>query len=202
MQKDTRDKNRYFNRSTLETYLKEYSSATVKALESISFEELDRAYAYLIAVRQLGSRIFVGGNGGSAAISDHLNCDFTKGVHTPETFPLQLISLVGSHALHTAIANDMGYEKTLSHQLMLNSLRSTDVVILISSSGNSPNIIEAATYALYRKARVIGLTGFDGGKLKKMANAKLHIDAHNYGVVEDCHQSLMHILAQYLYLNA
>ena len=74
-----------------------------------------------------------------------------------------------------------------------------DLLILISSSGNSPNIIEAVKYAQSKQCLVIGLTGFDGGELKKLADVSLHVDSQNYGVIEDCHQSIMHIIAQYRY---
>lgn len=168
------------------------------ALTTVNQIELDAAFSEIFCC---DGRVFVGGNGGSAAISDHLTCDFTKGVAKENKFNPKVISLCGSHALHSAIANDMGYEYTLQYQLELHRLSPNDVVILISSSGNSANILSAMKYAKERCAPVIGMTGFDGGKLNQLADVKLHVDAQNYGVIEDCHQILMHVLAQYMYLH-
>lgn len=201
MTKDTRDRNKYFDKSSLEKYVTAYSAAVHDGLLSVSTDELDKAYSHLRYKRSVGNRLFVGGNGGSSSISDHLCCDFTKGVATDKSKGVQVISLCSNHALHSAIANDMGYDLTLSYQLKLNELTHQDAVLLISSSGNSPNIVQAANYALTKRALVIGMTGFDGGHLSKIATITLHVDSYNYGVVEDCHQALMHILAQYLYLN-
>ncbi len=140
---------------------------------------------------QVAERIFVGGNGGSAAISNHLCCDFMKGGG------LEVMSLSCNTPLITAIANDLGYERSISFQLE-RLLNPGDIVLLISSSGNSPNIIEAAKVAKSRGAWIIGLTGFSGGKLKELADTSLHIPIDNYGIVEDCHQSIMHIISQYI----
>ena len=135
--------------------------------------------------------VYVGGNGGSAAISNHLCCDFIKGT------ACKTISLSCNTPLITAIGNDYGYEKTMSYQLE-NYIRKDEdcTVILVSSSGNSPNIIHAANLVNKLGVKLIGLTGFDGGKLKDLCNVSLHIPIYNYGVVEDCHQSIMHIISQ------
>jgi phosphoheptose isomerase len=105
--------------------------------------------------------------------------------------------LTSNTALLTAIANDFNYSQTFSFQLELANLTADDVVLLISSSGNSENVIQAAEFAKAKGVKVIGLTGFSGGKLKTTADISLHIDCDNYGVVEDCHQSIMHVLAQF-----
>ena len=110
-------------------------------------------------------------------------------------------SLVSNVSVLTAIANDMGYEQTFRFQLEMGLASKDDVLILISSSGNSPNIIEAAKYAIEHEMILIGMSGFDGGRLKEMATISLHVPVSNYGVVEDCHQALMHCLAQVHYLQ-
>lgn len=201
MQNDTRDRNKYFDKTSLELYFKDYSRSITRALDTVSILHMKQAYDHLHILRGTTNRLFVGGNGGSASISDHLNCDFTKGIYRGKAHPPHVVSLCGSHSLHSAIANDMGYEHTLSHQLEMMSLTSNDKVILISSSGNSPNIIEAAKFARYKRSCLIGLTGFNGGLLNEMADIRLHVNTDNYGVVEDCHQILMHMLAQFIYLN-
>lgn len=150
----------------------------------------------LIKYHRSHNRIYVGGNGGSAAISNHLTCDFSKGCAFPGTLPLRTHSLSSNVPLITAIANDLSYEEVFSKQLEYMGLRDQDIVILISSSGNSPNIVDAADYSRKMGATLIGLTGFDGGKLKAAADISFHVPANNYGIVEDSHQAIMHCLAQ------
>jgi D-sedoheptulose 7-phosphate isomerase len=100
--------------------------------------------------------------------------------------------------LISAVANDIGYEDTIVFQLC-RLAKQGDIVILISSSGNSPNILKAAKWAVDYGVLVIGMTGFSGGKLKELSDISLHVPIKNYGVVEDCHQSLMHIIAQFIH---
>lgn len=182
--------NVYFNSISVGSYLLEYAKEAYEALRSIDLNELDRAKELMKA-----KRVFIGGNGGSLAISDHWTCDFEKGSNR------SIVSLVGRPALLTAIANDYGYEHTLSWQLIAAKCDAWDTVVLISSSGNSPNIIEAAKFAKSQGSKVLGLTGFDGGALKRISDVNLHIGINNYGVVEDCHQMLMHVLAQYHWIK-
>lgn len=174
-----------------------YTTTLNQHLKSIQISNLLSIAWLMDLVRDKEARFFVGGNGGSAAISDHLCCDWGKGSFKENQKPLKVHSLVSNTALLTAIGNDMGYEKTLKFQLQLAGICSKDAVMLISSSGNSPNIVEAALYAKEKNARVIGLTGFSGGKLKEIADIGVHIPVDNYGIVEDAHQSIMHILSQY-----
>ena len=142
--------------------------------------------------------IYVGGNGGSAAISNHLVCDLAKGCRADNFNSIKVVSLSSNVPVLTAIANDIGYKDTLSYQLQGYLENKQGLVILISSSGNSPNILEACKMSQFLGAQVIGMTGFDGGDLKLQADVNLHVPIHNYGVVEDCHQSLMHLMAQYI----
>lgn len=156
------------------------------------------ASAKLLAERSLSGRmIFSCGNGGSAAIANHLVCDCMKGVRTSSTLHPRVHSLSTTVETITAIGNDFGYEQIFEFQL--ESLgQPGDVLVAISSSGDSPNIINALTRARELGIASIAMTGFTGGRARSIADISLHVDAHNYGVVEDVHQSLMHILAQYL----
>lgn len=197
MQKDPRFKNRSFNSQSPHAYLSDYAKSLQQGLASVEPASLDAASQLLSNVRQSGGRIFVAGNGGSAAISEHLSCDWQKGVHVHGQANLQVQCLTSNTALLTAIANDFGYSEAFSFQLELADLTKKDAVLLISSSGNSENIVKAAELAKSKGCPVIGLSGFSGGKLKAAADISLHIPCENYGVVEDCHQSIMHILAQY-----
>lgn len=187
--RDPRDCNVYPEASNILTFAEAYADQVLVALKRVG-PHLEDAKHLLHS-----KRVFVGGNGGSSAISDHLSCDFEKGAGRPT------INLSSRPALLSAIANDYGYEFTLSWQLAAAKVGVGDLVILISSSGNSPNIIEAAKFAKSQGAEVLGLVGFTGGELKKLSDVCLHVEVNNYGIVEDCHQALMHILAQWHHLN-
>lgn len=195
---DTRDRNRTFSHKSVSTYLSGYMDLLVSAMDQVDKQSLELAAHELFTARALNSRIFVAGNGGSAAISEHLMCDFKKGCHHDGN-TLQVQTLTGNLGLLTAIGNDIGYDKIFSYQLELSNPLPGELLVLISSSGNSPNIIEAAKVAKNRHMVIIGLSGFTGGELKKLSDISLHVPCHNYGIVEDCHQMMMHVLAQQHY---
>jgi phosphoheptose isomerase len=197
MQKDPRFLNKTFAQESIRSYLSDYSRALSKTLESVAPESLDAACQILMRTRVEGGRIFAAGNGGSAAIAEHLSCDWQKGVHVAGQSCLKIHCLTSNTALLTAISNDYGYDKSFAFQLELAELEKRDTVLLISSSGNSENIVQALRFAKERGCKVIGLSGFSGGKLKAESDISLHVPFDNYGVVEDAHQILMHVLAQY-----
>ncbi|HJO97990.1 MAG: SIS domain-containing protein [Rhodospirillales bacterium] len=151
---------------------------------------LDEAYA-----RQAG--VFACGNGGSASISNHLVCDHLKGIQTDTEIRPHVHSLSTNMELVTAIANDLTYDDVFVYQLRTLA-KAGDVLITISSSGDSENVVRAATWARDNGVQVIAFTGFDGGRTAGLATAHLHVEGDNYGIIEDAHQSLMHVLAQYL----
>jgi phosphoheptose isomerase len=192
---DPRSRNTLFTARTWKGYVRQYAHDLVVALEQVSESALDGAYAAITAAVREERRIFVAGNGGSAAIADHLCCDWTKGTHAASLVPLRTHSLVSNVALLTAVANDFGYDDAFARQLeMLGA--AGDVILLISSSGNSPNVLAAAERAKTMGITTVGLTGFGGGALAKRADFALHVPYANYGLVEDCHQILMHTFAQ------
>jgi D-sedoheptulose 7-phosphate isomerase len=141
--------------------------------------------------------IWVAGNGGSAAIADHTVCDTSKGTHVEGKPPLRSVSLAANGPMITALANDLSYDRVFSEQLKY-YLADGDAVLLVSSSGNSPNVVEACRYANERGAPTIAFVGFKGGKLAELAKHVVWIPIENYGIVEDAHQSLIHVLTQYL----
>jgi len=141
--------------------------------------------------------IFSCGNGGSAAIANHLICDCLKGVRTGSTLHPRVHSLSASIETITAVGNDIGYDDIFVYQLESLS-KPGDVLIAISSSGESPNIVKALTRAREMDVATIAMTGFSGGAAASIAGISLHVQGQNYGIVEDIHQSLMHILAQHL----
>ena len=144
-----------------------------------------------------GNLVFSCGNGGSAAVANHLQCDHLKGVRTGTDLHSRVVSLSSNVELLTAIANDVGYHDSFAYQLRAQS-QPGDVLIVISSSGRSPNILHALQWATDNGLRTIALTGFDGGKARPIAEISVHVDSSNYGVVEDLHQSIMHAMAQYV----
>jgi phosphoheptose isomerase len=180
-----------FDEVTIGGYLDQYAMQMRAALRDVSWSALEHAFEAVLSAE----RIFVCGNGGSAAIANHLACDFGKGAEVQRVF-----SLSSNTEIITALANDFSYEKIFCNQLLMADCSSKDLVILISSSGNSPNIARALSYAQAAGAKTIGLCGFDGGALLK-SHIPIHIPIHNYGVVEDCHQAIMHVLTQW-YMKA
>ena len=141
--------------------------------------------------------IFSCGNGGSAAIANHLVCDCLKGVRSGTSLRPKVHSLSTAVELITAITNDIAPEEMFAYQLS-SMARADDVLIAISSSGRSANIVRALSEAKSLGLATIAMTGFSGGEAAKLADISLHVSAENYGLVEDIHQSLMHILTQYL----
>jgi phosphoheptose isomerase len=174
-----------------------YADETARAAKSVDLAALDRAAAILLEAYTRGAGVFSCGNGGSAAIANHLQCDHSKGVRTATDLLPRVVSLSANVELLTAIANDLSYEDVFVYQLQSSS-RPGDVLIAVSSSGRSPNIVRALTWARDHDLRTIALTGFDGGGARTMAEATVHVDCTNYGIVEDLHQAIMHGLAQYI----
>jgi phosphoheptose isomerase len=169
-------------------------------------QAVNQNYVDCITSILLDSRtIYVCGNGGSAAIAEHLACDCVKGVATDSKndFALNVVSLSSNLPMISAIANDIGYDEVFSKQLQWLSWNlkdfgsySKDTLIVISSSGNSPNIIKAIEKAKEREMNTVAIVGFDGGKAKELANWTIHIPSDNYGIVEDASQAIMHFMAQ------
>jgi D-sedoheptulose 7-phosphate isomerase len=182
---------------SIASYLDEYFDQQRLAAASVSREQMAAAAELIVETVARDGTIFSCGNGGSAAIANHLACDCLKGVRTDTTIRPRVASLAATIELITAIANDISFDEIFSFQLS-SMARRGDVLIAISSSGESRNIVNALSWARHNGIRTIALTGFMGGKAADLAEVHLHVDAHNYGIVEDIHQSLMHTLAQYV----
>ncbi len=197
MKEDPRHKNDIFDSSSIGAYLTDYADRLKLALQSVDQAALDKACRLIEQAAANGRRIFAVGNGGSAAIADHLCCDWVKGTHVHGHPTIDSQSLSSNVALYSAIANDYGFEKVFSTQVSFLG-REGDVLLAISSSGNSPNILAAIESAHASGMSSIGFSGFSGGKLKEAAQISLHVAANNYGIVEDAHQSLMHVIAQFI----
>lgn len=198
MQADPRTKNTWFNSSSMGAYFSDYKKALTQALDSISSADVEKAHKLMVEVAKRGGTFFVAGNGGSAAIAEHLCCDWSKGTYGENLLPLRTASMVSNAAIATAIGNDFGYEQIFSFHLKMMA-KPGDGLFVISSSGNSPNIVHALKVAQEMGLPSISLTGFGGGKAKEMATANIHVEFSNYAIVEDCHQAVMQALAQYFF---
>jgi len=183
--------------SSAAAYLSAYAEETARAARSVESTPFAAAAAILLEAHQRDAIVFSCGNGGSASIANHLQCDHSKGVRTGTDLTPRVTSLSVNVELLTAIANDLAYEDVFTYQLQSQS-RPGDVLIAISSSGRSANIVRALEWARDYGLHTIALTGFDGGDAKKVAEVTIHVNDTNYGVIEDLHQAIMHALAQYI----
>jgi D-sedoheptulose 7-phosphate isomerase/D-glycero-D-manno-heptose 1,7-bisphosphate phosphatase len=178
-------------------YFDAYAEEATRALASIEPAALDKAAEILLDAYTRGAAVFACGNGGSAAIANHLQCDHLKAIRTNTDLAPRVVSLSSNIELLTAIANDMAYEEVFTYQLQSQAAPG-DVFIAVSSSGRSPNIVRALNWARDHDLRTIALTGFNGGDARSVAEVTIHVDGTNYGIVEDLHQAIMHALAQYI----
>jgi len=179
------------------SYFDAYAEEMSRAAKTVEPGAFDRAAAILLEAYTSGARMFSCGNGGSASIANHAQCDHVKNVRLATDLAPRVLSLSTNVELLTAIANDMGYENVFVHQLQSQS-RPGDVLMAVSSSGRSANIVRALEWARDHGLRTIAITGFDGGAARTVAEVSVHVECTNYGVVEDLHQALMHALAQYI----
>ena len=178
-------------------YCDDYLQELARAGASIDHDKLTKAAELLNHAFEAGAWLFVCGNGGSAAIANHLLCDFAKGIQTDTDLLPRVISLSANLELITAIANDIAYADCFVYQLRT-AARAGDMLLTISSSGDSENVVRAVDWASTNGVQTIALTGFDGGRTARVAAINIHVKGNNYGVVEDTHQSIMHVFSQYL----
>ena len=174
-----------------------YRARTLEQWERLDMDALGRIAAVVERAQAAGRFVWVCGNGGSAASAAHVGCDFGKTAARKGAKPLKCVSLSDNTAFMTAIGNDLSFDETFSRQLE-NVAAKGDVVLLISGSGNSANLVAAAKLARRRGARVVSLLGFDGGRLKALSDEVLLVPSDQYGVIEDLHMAIAHILTFYL----
>jgi D-sedoheptulose 7-phosphate isomerase len=181
-------------RAFAEAYLA-YVRKVLAGIDARSMAAFARA---LLDARERRSRIFFIGNGGSAATAGHFANDIAIGCRSWEK-PFRAISLVDNSAVLTALANDYGYDEVFTRQLQ-SQMVAGDVVVAISASGNSPNILRAIEYANGNDAVTVGITGFEGGSLKELAQISVHVPTGvgEYGPAEDAHMVIDHLLHAYL----
>jgi len=181
-------------------FSREYFIYLSKVLESIDEDEINKLGDLFESARENGNTIFVAGNGGSSTtattMANDIGFDILKKTGIDRAF--RVLSLVDNNSVVTAIANDVGYENIFINQLKIH-YRSGDSIILISASGNSPNILKAAEWVKDKGGAIIGFLGFTGGKLIDLCDVKIHVQSEpgEYGPVEDAHLIMNHILAHW-----
>ena len=141
--------------------------------------------------------IFICGNGGSAGIANHSLCDFLKCVRTDTGLMPRVMSLAAHTEMNSALANDISYDEIFAYQLESMG-RAGDLLWTVSSSGDSQNVVRAIETAKEKGMTSISFTGFSGGRSRTLADLNAHVEAKNYGVIEDVHMSFIHIITQYL----
>lgn len=170
-----------------------YFETLKQTIDNLDRKSIEALIELLLKTRENGNNIYIMGNGGSAATASHFTCDFNKGLSYKRDIRFKMICLNDNIATMLAYSNDLGYENVFVEQLK-NFLKKDDVVIGISGSGNSKNILKAVEYANGLGANTVGITGFDGGKLKDMVNVSIHADINNMQVAEDVHMMICHML--------
>lgn len=186
----------------MENYIKHFLKQTNQVIENLPVKEIAKAFNVLQATYERDGRIYIFGNGGSLALATHWVSDFNKTVFShhldKEVRRFQAIRLPSTESELTAWANDLGYDMVFLGPLQ-NYLQEGDAIIAISSSGNSSNIIKAVEYAKARRVPVIGVSGFDGGKLNELADVKIFVPTEKgrYGIVEGVHGVILHLMTEY-----
>mgnify|MGYP001585263596 CR=1 FL=1 len=181
----------------LKNFFDSYSKELSNTFKNIDHDQLEKISNIIEEKYQNKKNIFICGNGGSASISNHWECDHREGVKRSNKFKPKAISLVSNTDIITAIANDNGFEKIFSNSFE-NLHEKNDLLVCFSVSGNSKNIIHVMKLAKKRKIKILFFGGFNGGLAKKYADYKIIFKSNNFGIVEDCFQMIMHILAQYI----
>ena len=172
--------------------LEQYKRGIAEIALAIDSKAVSEALEALAQACRNGNRIFAIGNGGSAATAMHFATDLSKNA-TLGAQRFKALSLCDSSSALTAYGNDVGYHYVFTGQLR-NLLEPGDVVVAISASGNSPNIIDAAEYAKRHGAALVALTGFSGGKLRELADISVHIPCDSYEMAEDAHSIICHMM--------
>jgi D-sedoheptulose 7-phosphate isomerase len=176
------------------SYPEQYKAALLEAIHHIDTARVDQAIEWFREARDGSQGIFVCGNGGSASTATHFTCDMVKGASHNRDSRFRIMSLADSLATLTAYSNDAGYDTVFVEQLK-NFAKPGDLVMCISGSGNSPNVLRAMEYANSIGCRTLALTGRDGGKLGSLAQLNIQVPVPHMGRIEDAHMIVCHMIA-------
>ncbi|WKZ47749.1 MAG: SIS domain-containing protein [Anaerolineales bacterium] len=177
--------------------IKSYIETLTETVNQLPVGRIAQVVEILQAARLTGRKIFIMGNGGSASTASHFVCDLAKNTRHPGLPHFRVIGLTDNMAIFSAYANDEGYENVFATQLA-NLVEAGDIVIAISASGNSANVLKAVEEARNHAAVTIGFTGFDGGRLGSLVDVQVHVNSHIIEHVEDIHLALEHMIVKTL----
>ncbi|GAB4360956.1 MAG: SIS domain-containing protein [Bryobacter sp.] len=175
------------------TFTEQYREHLIESLRALDLAKVDQAYDWLKQARAAGRTIFMTGNGGSAASASHFVCDMLKGASFQKAERFRIMALHDNMPTLTAYSNDVDYHDAALEQLK-NFASPGDVLIAISGSGNSPNVLRAMEYANAHGLRTIALSGRNGGKLSPLAQLDIHTDEQHMGRIEDAHMIALHMI--------
>ena len=175
--------------------IRSYIATLRETIDRLPVDGIAQVVDALQNARLNGRQVFIMGNGGSASTASHFVCDLAKNTRIPDLPHFRVIGLTDNMAIFSAYANDEGYENVFAAQLA-NLIEADDVVIAISASGNSVNVIKAVEEARSRNALTIGFTGFDGGRLASLVDIQVHVESHIIEHVEDIHLMLEHMIVK------
>ena len=178
--------------------INEYYEREINIIKKFNIEEINESMNAILETYQNGGMIYVCGNGGSASTASHMQNDFNKGISEYVDKKFNFYCLNDNVATMMAIANDIGYEEIFRFQIT-NKITDKDLFIGISGSGNSKNVVNAAEYAKEKGAKVIGITGYKGGKLKEMADFRMHVPEEDMQIAEDLHMTFDHMIMKIFY---
>lgn len=177
-------------------YIKElqgYRDREIEVFQKLNLEDVNNVLNVLEKARLSGKRVFTCGNGGSASTASHYCCDFNKGVSENLDVKYDFECLSDNVASMMAVANDFSYEEVFRYPLR-NKMKSGDILIGISGSGNSKNVVNAFEYAKELGGTTIAIVGYSGGKMKEMADYSIHVDINDMQISEDLHMVLDHMM--------
>lgn len=178
--------------------IKSYFDREIEVIRRLNIDDINTAVQAIWAAYEREATIYIFGNGGSAATASHYVCDFNKGISENKEKKFNFVCLNDNYPQMMAIANDISYDEVFRYPLV-NKLKPTDLVIGISGSGNSKNVIRAVEYAKEIGASVVGITGYHGGKLKELADYHMDVMEDDMQISEDLHMVFNHMM--YFVLN-
>lgn len=184
----------------MQTFIRDYLQDLQRILSGVDVDQVAQVIALIGLARDLGKQIFAIGNGGSASTASHFVNDLGKGASVGRDRRFKVIPLTDNVEWMTALANDLSYDDVFVEQLK-NHAVAGDVLLAISGSGNSENILRAVRYANEVGCHTVGFTGFGGGKLKDLVDLAIVVDAHHMGRVEDLHIVLQHLICYWYMQN-
>ena len=173
--------------------IKSYFDREIEVIKRLNIDDINAAMQAIWAAYEREATIYIFGNGGSAATASHYVCDFNKGISEKKEKKFNVVCLNDNYPMMMAVANDISYDEVFRYPL-INKLKPTDLVIGISGSGNSKNVIRAVEYAKEVGAPVVGITGYHGGKLKELADYHMDVMEDDMQISEDLHMIFDHMM--------